>query len=175
MSEEEGRKNMPNLHLAQGSHIEEAYPEVLPVWKTKQYLAGVIDSEGSFAIVIRSAKGLYYPLHTFTVKLLATREWIEMANYWTAIYGGRTYMVERKLVEGRHRKDYRWVIYETETLLRFLNELIPYLSIKRMDAEKLRKSLIAYKAIIDKGRPTREFWEEWIRRYGLRRWLWGAP
>lgn len=150
---------MSSPHLTEHVHVEEAYPEV---WKTKQYLAGVIDSEGSFLVRpdYDAKTKRWFLHHWFDIKLLATKEWVKIADYLQSIYGGHIYVVARYY--------YRWMLITAQELLRFLNDFIPYLSIKRTDAERLRESLLAYMEIVDKGKPTAEYWREWIRRFGLR-------
>lgn len=144
---------------------EEASPvsissEEEEVWKTKEYLAGVIDSEGSFPVHVVRGRELYYLSHEFTITVLGTREWVSTADYLKSLYGGHTRI--------SHRFYYEWRLSETEPLIRFLNDIIPHLGIKRTDAERMRTSLLAYKEIVDRGRPTPEQWDEWLTKFRLR-------
>lgn len=130
-------------------------------WKSPFYLAGVIDSEGCFAVTPREVAGKWYLPHVFAIALLATKEWKAVADYLHSQYGGRIY-------PAWERYYYRWVIYRQNQLLKFLNDYIPYLKIKHDGAERLRTSLIAYVQLSSKGKPTCEYRNEWIRKCKLR-------
>ena len=133
----------------------------IPPWKTMLYLAGLIDGEGSSVTGTYHSKeiGYYYLEHRFHITMSPTKEWIEIREYLVSVYGGR---------KATLNKFYRWTLERREDLLKFLDDFIPYLHIKRRDAEILRKSILEYLKVVDKGKTAREEWEKWLRERGIR-------
>jgi len=132
------------------------------VWKAPKYLAGLIDGEGSFsALIIEVRPRTWYLQFSFTMGLLATEEWMNIANHFAETYGGRA--------DFRNGKRYYYLdITRADKLLKFLDDYIPLLTIRRGDAEALRKALLDYTAIVDKAKTTKEEWEEWLKARKLR-------
>lgn len=109
----------------------------------------MIDSEGCFAVTPREVAGKWYLPHVFAIALLAQKNGKPSHT---------TFTLNMEDVYTKHGKDIitEWVIYRENQLLKFLNDYIPYLKIKRDGAERLRTSLIAYVQLSSKGKPTRE-------------------
>lgn len=126
---------------------------------TNEYLAGIIDSEGSFFIApVRDTRTeMYFLEHRFEIELLAAKEWMDIADHLLFTYGGHTRTTKRNF--------YRWTIRKEEELLPFINHFLPLLKIKRTDAQTLNQSLQAYKKLIAKGKPTKRYWTGWIQKF----------
>ncbi|KPV62168.1 MAG: hypothetical protein AOA65_2060 [Candidatus Bathyarchaeota archaeon BA1] len=152
-------KKMPSISkLYEILHESYAHPSY-----SRDYLAGVFDSEGSFHVSVRKmeyrGRTTHYPEHRFSIVLMATKEWLNIVNYLKATYGGYASPIN-------YARYYAYAISEKEALLRFLDDFIPHLKIKRTEAERLRKSLIAYEEKTNKG-MTHEEIIEWIVEWGI--------
>ena len=152
------------MRLASIHEAVTAFPQTTTPQTDLKYLAGLIDGEGSFSVSIfydKKAK-LWYLAHDFTMGMLATKEWKDIVEYLKTTYGGSTHFHDGE-------RYYVYRIRRTDDYLRFLDDFIPFLRIKRSDAERVRTSLIAYKAMPfdTRGKATREQWKEWLRRHSL--------
>lgn len=90
------------------------------------YTAGIIDGEGCISAYRRQATPRRYEMY---VNVSATDEWL---TRWLKMrYGGSVYVIPRK---GNQRDLWRWNI-SAKKAREFLSLMLPYLQLKRMEAE----------------------------------------
>ena len=91
------------------------------------YAAGIVDGEGS--ICFTSPKGGNYPYHGLRVSVTNTNEWL--INWFWFSFGGKIYI---KPAHRGRKVCYQWQIWG-KSALDFLKVIVPFLQIKRPQAE----------------------------------------
>ena len=126
-------------------------------WQNIRHLAGLIDGEGTFTASPHYAPKAckWYVDLRFVIHLAHTSEWEKIATYWQKIYRGKIYHIKLPLPR---KPILRWAIYDINQLEKFLNDVTPYLTIKKKDAEKMKRFITRYKLIPyrEKGQLNRE-------------------
>lgn len=132
-------------------------PQQIQHWKTLIWLGAFADAEGSFGIYTSHdiKYDVWYPYGSFRISCEFTPEWKEIASYWQSVHGGtlRKYWTVTNI---RRTRMLEWKITRAEELTALLSEIIPYLHIKKADAEKVATFLLHYISYKDKGRRTKE-------------------
>jgi hypothetical protein len=91
------------------------------------YYAGLADAEGTFTIKCRDEKwGNHY-----VVEVSATNTFEPIIRYLKSIYGGSIYPRKRSEI---HKKQYDWAIYGAPNQEKFILNMLPYLVIKKHNA-----------------------------------------
>ncbi len=93
------------------------------------YLAGIFDGEGSIFIVKR-AMGLRKTRHSLVVALGMCNEYIP--NLFKGYFGGS--VQPRVFLDSKYQDSWQWKLYTREAL-NFLETLLPYLRVKKAEAE----------------------------------------
>lgn len=101
-------------------------------WDTLElaYFAGFIDGEGSFGLTPRKGKP------TFQDRLEITQVNKEILEYLASIFGGHIYLLSRQTKT--RRVAYRLLIMG-DTLKNLLPAIIPFLKLKKLQAEMILK------------------------------------
>lgn len=96
------------------------------------YTAGLVDGEGCICIskLKKSPRGLS-PYHHLQFSLENTDPFI---TYWLQERFGGSVRLDKTKASQNHKPTYRWALKKVETL-QFLRQLLPYLLIKRPQAE----------------------------------------
>lgn len=102
-------------------------PEVLQDGNTDaRYWAGLIDGDGVITLLLRQGVNVTPTIGLSSITLEVLEEFI-------SIYGG--YIYKKKRTNPRARQAYTAWLYGSERCKRFLKDVIPYLKIKRTQAE----------------------------------------
>lgn len=127
----------------------------------KAYLAGLIDGEGYIGI-LKSMRGnkkhftsakdyLYCPIFKVAMTYKPVIEYLHQR------YGG-TFNSRKRSVNPNWKDAYDWVIKNAKVML-ILNEIYPYMKVKRREVEILREF---YKTVSGPGKPITE--DNWRKR-----------
>lgn len=103
----------------------------------KAYIAGVIDGEGCITLYRREIKQHGTITYVLQVSIANTSkaliEWLQLKIPLTGIY---THSQQRYKLNGEpKRKSYRWVVSGNQRAKAFLSLILPYLVIKKSQAE----------------------------------------
>jgi len=114
-------------------------PNIPHTQYSKEYLAGLIDGEGSFPVYNYTDKqGRCYENRRFTIANKNSEEFRKIIDYLGYKYGGSITLYKPK------KREYFylfWYLVKHESLMIFVDDFIPYLKIKKDDAIRLRERL----------------------------------
>ncbi|MHA1302906.1 MAG: hypothetical protein ACTSPI_04280 [Candidatus Heimdallarchaeaceae archaeon] len=103
---------------------------------TSAYIAGFVDADGS--IIFSKRKQGWY-----TYELCVTNTNKNLIDWFHKSFGGHIFT--KTFNDGQNwKKQYWWRLYNKELLSKFLLKIIPYLKIKKKQAQILRKVLATY-------------------------------
>lgn len=106
------------------------------------YLAGIVDGEGSFVLHYHARRSKYSSQLQIGNTDLRLLQWI-VSNF-----GGSVYPEHRE--SPRHKPIWRWISH-SESLTDLIESILPYLIVKRSQAELI----LAYRATVSPVRTTK--------------------
>lgn len=113
------------------------------------YAAGVIDSDGCIGIGKEARRNMPHPYY-FRVNVRVAQTELGALNWLKETFGGNIY-IQNPPTEERPKICYCWSTRKRSVIEAFLNGILPYLKIKRQQAETCLKF---YKYVVN-HRPVR--------------------
>ena len=106
----------------------------------KAYLAGIVDGEGCITLHRRSPQGKNNPVYALFVEISNTspalKKWLDER------FPDKTYYRFITKAQPHHKQGYEWVLSGNRQVMVFLREIVPYLVIKREQAELLAQGYV---------------------------------
>ena len=98
-----------------------------------EYIAGFIDGEAYLGIYLTPNKKTYIT----AVKVAQTAQGYEVLEYLREIYGG--HIDTRTSKQPNHQDSKTWVIKSKKGILKLLEDILPFLIVKREQAELMKE------------------------------------
>lgn len=132
----------------------------------KAYLAGLIDGEGCITITKTQGKVNRTPVYTATVVIAMTNK--NVLEYVKAMTGIGSMAIQDRSQRENYSDAYRWFITVTSDIRDLLLSIIPFLHVKKVEAESMVEFLsLPRPKLAGKGYITPPFYVQQRENYYL--------
>lgn len=151
------RLGLSKTHTRRDSEIDAHLPMIDHLTENeKYYLAGIIDGEG--CVSFTRSKSQYSDKYIYRMQLTITNTSNYLLNWLNVKFEGRCHVCRSIRRKNNKRECWDWVISGPRRTTRFLEEMAPYLIIKKDQANLLKNGYIH----LDDNQRERLFFE--VRR-----------